>query len=158
MVHSPLIRPYLLGGGSFWGGTLDSHDNKQNRILGSSTMVISVYSTMCHDFWRFICDLFLWFFGELGESKDLSVPGLLMIITLPETYLNSRVMCLWGCLRVVRSYVRRHVRRHVRYSGLCNTYVRYMVINSAIGYAISHHLSHSRRALFSFPSHSGQVL
>ena len=27
MVDSPLIRPYLLGGGSFGGGTLDSHDN-----------------------------------------------------------------------------------------------------------------------------------
>ncbi len=26
MVNSPLIRPYLLGGGSFGGGTLDSHD------------------------------------------------------------------------------------------------------------------------------------
>ena len=24
--HSPLIRPYLLGGGSFGGGTLGSHD------------------------------------------------------------------------------------------------------------------------------------
>ena len=26
MVNSPLIRPYLLGGGSFGGGTLDSHE------------------------------------------------------------------------------------------------------------------------------------
>ena len=26
MVNSPLVRPYLLGGGSFGGGTLDSHD------------------------------------------------------------------------------------------------------------------------------------
>ena len=27
MVNSPLIRPYLLGGGSFGGGTLDSHES-----------------------------------------------------------------------------------------------------------------------------------
>ena len=27
MVNNPLIRPYLLGGGSFGGGTLDSHDS-----------------------------------------------------------------------------------------------------------------------------------
>ena len=27
MINSPLIRPYLLGGGSFGGGTLDSHDD-----------------------------------------------------------------------------------------------------------------------------------
>ena len=26
MVNSPLIRPYLLGGGGIGGGTLDSHD------------------------------------------------------------------------------------------------------------------------------------
>ena len=26
MVNKPLIRPYLLGGGSFGGGTLDSHE------------------------------------------------------------------------------------------------------------------------------------
>ena len=29
MVNSPLIRPYLLGGGSFGGGTLDSHDHSR---------------------------------------------------------------------------------------------------------------------------------
>ena len=34
MVNSPLIRPYLLGGGgSFGGGTLDSHDMKQSLIF-----------------------------------------------------------------------------------------------------------------------------
>ena len=27
MVNSPLIRPYFLGGGSFGGGTLDSHED-----------------------------------------------------------------------------------------------------------------------------------
>ena len=27
MVNSPLIRPYLLGGGGIGGGTLGSHDN-----------------------------------------------------------------------------------------------------------------------------------
>ena len=31
MVNSPLIRPYLLGGGSFGGGTLESHDIKGNQ-------------------------------------------------------------------------------------------------------------------------------
>ena len=32
MVNSPLIRPYLLGGGgSFGGGTLDSHDRKKEN-------------------------------------------------------------------------------------------------------------------------------
>ncbi len=38
MVNSPLIRPYLLGGGSFGGGTLDSHEcamcsNKHMRFV-----------------------------------------------------------------------------------------------------------------------------
>ena len=28
MVNSPLIRPYLLGGGGIGGGTLDSHDER----------------------------------------------------------------------------------------------------------------------------------
>ena len=31
--HSPLIRPYLLGGGSFGGGTLDSHDSWSKRVV-----------------------------------------------------------------------------------------------------------------------------
>ena len=79
-----------------------------------------------------------------------------------KIYLNSRVMCLWEGLRVVRSYVRKHVRRHVRYSGLCNTYVQYicavyiiyMVDMSTIlcHWIISHDLSHSRRACFPFPA------
>ena len=34
MVNSPLIRPYLLGGGgSFGGGTLDSHDVCFRKLL-----------------------------------------------------------------------------------------------------------------------------
>ena len=39
MVNSPLIRPYFLGGGSFGGGTLGSHDNmlNQNPFRGDQT-------------------------------------------------------------------------------------------------------------------------
>ena len=32
MVNSPSIRPYLLGGGSFAGGTLGSHDDTAMAI------------------------------------------------------------------------------------------------------------------------------
>ena len=35
MVNSPLIRPYLLGGGSFGGGTWDSHESCFPRSPGS---------------------------------------------------------------------------------------------------------------------------
>ena len=35
MVNSPLIRPYFLGGGgSFGGGTLDSHDETMKLLQG----------------------------------------------------------------------------------------------------------------------------
>ena len=32
MVNSPLIRPYLLGGGSFGGGTLDSDEPNEVHV------------------------------------------------------------------------------------------------------------------------------
>ena len=34
VVNSPLIRPYLLGGGSFGGGTLGSHDKMCFNLVG----------------------------------------------------------------------------------------------------------------------------
>ena len=33
MVNSPFRRPYLLGGGSFGGGTLDSHDHRIFQLM-----------------------------------------------------------------------------------------------------------------------------
>ena len=41
MVNKPLTRPYKLGGGgSFGGGTLDSHDFSENRPIESMAHTI----------------------------------------------------------------------------------------------------------------------
>ena len=39
MVGSPLIRPYLMGVGSFGGGTLDSHDLRLEVEFGTLEVV-----------------------------------------------------------------------------------------------------------------------
>ena len=42
MVNSPLIRPYLfLGGGSFGGGSLDSHENRSFQTFSIEKSLIS---------------------------------------------------------------------------------------------------------------------
>ena len=40
MVNSPLIRPYLLGGGGIGGGTLNSHDTNSYLHFFEITDVI----------------------------------------------------------------------------------------------------------------------
>ena len=44
MVNSPLIRPYFLGGGSFGGGTLHSHDFFKTEELNEVESIWSNYT------------------------------------------------------------------------------------------------------------------
>ncbi len=53
MVNSPLIRPYLLGG-SFGGGTLDSHDN--NIVLHRSGRHVTSCSTSLEKIFKHLRD------------------------------------------------------------------------------------------------------
>ena len=46
MVNSPLIRPYLLGGGSFGGGTLGSHDSRVDNRYSLSLETDLDFGTM----------------------------------------------------------------------------------------------------------------
>ena len=70
MVDSPLIRPYLLGGRSFGGGGLDSHDQlafwnflKKNVWLGD----------FFHRFSRWWFQTFFIFTTDLGKSSNLTI-------------------------------------------------------------------------------------
>ena len=56
MVNKPLIRPYFLGGGgSFGGGTLDSHDLSEELLAkknATNTKLISTGIITKNPFWE----------------------------------------------------------------------------------------------------------
>ena len=69
MVDSPLIRPYLLGGGSFGGAPLDSHD----KIIGKS-------------WWE-----------NPWDGGPLIINPIITIVSIYWVRIVSPRVCFWGC-------------------------------------------------------------
>ena len=65
MVNKPLIRPYLLGGGSFGGGTLDSHDKRKVPSFWQGSVLIDKTTKQNDTSWS----------TNTSESKDDTILG-----------------------------------------------------------------------------------